>query len=81
MEIKKELCYRIKQIQEALAVSACNTLELQQEDQHGSGKNSLSERENSKEGDGEPVPWAGVQKPATLTGCQSSHSVLLAIAS
>lgn len=44
MEIKKELCYRIKQIQEALAVSASDTLKLQQADQHGNGKNSLWER-------------------------------------
>lgn len=44
VEIKKELCYRIKQIQEALAVSASDTLKLQQADQHGNGKNSLWER-------------------------------------
>lgn len=41
MEIKKELCYWIKQIQEALTVSAPNTLKLQKAAQHVNGKNSL----------------------------------------
>lgn len=83
VEIKKELCYRIKQIQEALAVSASNTLKLQQEDQHGNSKNSLWERGKTQR-KVMANPCFGLQKPATLPGCQSRHrgyGVLFAIAS
>lgn len=86
MEIKKELCYRIKQIQEALAVSACNTLDLQQEDHHGNDKNSLWEIEKTQRkvmanpclGLGyKNLPLWLVAKAATGIWCSACYSILI----
>lgn len=48
MEIKDELCYWIKQIQEALTVSAPNTLKLQKADQRVNGEYGLQKEAEHK---------------------------------
>lgn len=86
VEIKKELCYRIKQIQEALAVSASNTLKLQQVDQHGNDKNRFWERGKSQRkvmanpclGLGyRNLPLWLVAKAATGIWCSACSSILI----